>query len=410
MKFTTALRAYARKRVETLEKADIVVGIPSYNNFATIAEVVKTVSVGLSRYFPQSRSVIVVSDGGSTDDTREEARDIQIKPFIEKMVTIYRGVPGKGSALRGIFEIAHYLEADICIVCDADLRSITPEWIRNLARPIQDEGYQFVAPYYKRHKYDGTITNNIVYNFTRALYGYRIRQPIGGDFGLSKDVVKFCLDQDVWETDVGRFGIDIWLTTISLVHKFRVCQARLGAKIHDVKDPSESLGPMFSQVVTTLFRLMEQYQGVWKELNGSQPVEILGRELLSEPESFEINVPELIERFKTGFGQFGSLWKTILEKESFQQVEEAAKLDEENFIISTELWVKLLYELASTFHHWETNRYKLINLMTPLYFARIASFVNETRDMTDEEAEAAVEKQAEKFEEEKPYLIERWEK
>lgn len=67
MKFTTALRAYARKRVETLEKADVVVGIPCYNNSATIAEVVKTVSVGLARHFPNVRSVIVVSDGGSTD-------------------------------------------------------------------------------------------------------------------------------------------------------------------------------------------------------------------------------------------------------------------------------------------------------------------------------------------------------
>jgi hypothetical protein len=47
-------------------------------------------------------------------------------------------------------------------------------------------------------------------------------------------------------------------------------------------------------------------------------------------------------------------------------------------------------------------------MMTPLYFARIAGFVTETKDMTNEEAEQVVEKQAEVFEESKGYLLQRW--
>ena len=42
-----------------------------------------------------------------------------------------------------------------------------------------------MAPLYARYKYDGTITNTVTYPLTRALYGHRIRQPIGGDFGVS---------------------------------------------------------------------------------------------------------------------------------------------------------------------------------------------------------------------------------
>ena len=59
------------------------------------------------------------------------------------------------------------------------------EWIELLAGPVLKGGYDYVAPLYARYKYDGTITNSIVYPLTRALYGQRIRQPIGGDFGFS---------------------------------------------------------------------------------------------------------------------------------------------------------------------------------------------------------------------------------
>jgi hypothetical protein len=51
--------------------------------------------------------------------------------------------------------------------------------VQFLLRPVLEQDYQYVTPIYSRHKYDGTITNNIVYNLTRALYGKRIRQPIG---------------------------------------------------------------------------------------------------------------------------------------------------------------------------------------------------------------------------------------
>ena len=80
------------------------------------------------------------------------------------------------------------------------MRSITSDWIHYLVDPVFTKGYQFVAPVYLRHKYDGTITNNIVYNLTRALYGKRIRQPIGGDFAFSRDVARFYVDQNVWDT------------------------------------------------------------------------------------------------------------------------------------------------------------------------------------------------------------------
>ena len=398
MEYDTALRGDTAKRIEKIESADILVGIPCYNNEKTIAHVIKMLSNGLNNHYKQERSVIFIADGGSTDDTREVAREVELKPWQEKIVSIYRGPAGKGTALRSVFEAANRLKVQVCGMVDSDLRSITADWVKYLLEPVLEKGYQFVAPVYVRHKYDGTITNNIVYNLTRALYGKRIRQPIGGDFAISRDVAKFYTEQDVWLTDVSRFGIDIWMTTSAIAQGFRICQSNLGAKIHDVKDPGQHLGPMFRQVLSALFYLMERHVGFWKEVKGSEPVETFGFEGYLEPEPVTVNLELMIELFKTGYQQFSPLWKEILSESSFDQIRETAKMDSTEFHLPTDSWVKILYELAATYYLWSINRNKLLDMMTPLYFGRVASFVRQSWDMSSLEAEALVEEQAVKFE------------
>jgi len=55
---------------------DIVVGIPSFNNEKTIKHVIAAVNLGLVKYFPQFSSVIINSDGGSKDKTREVFKNL----------------------------------------------------------------------------------------------------------------------------------------------------------------------------------------------------------------------------------------------------------------------------------------------------------------------------------------------
>ncbi|WP_028321107.1 glycosyltransferase [Desulfatiglans anilini] len=408
MSYNTALRAYTAKRIEEIGSADILVGIPCFNNDKTIGHVIQMVTHGLAAHYQDKRSVIFIADGGSTDDSREAAREFEIKPWQEKIVSIYRGPGGKGSALRSLFEAAYRLKVKACAMVDSDLRSITPDWVKYLIDPVLEKGYQFVAPVYVRHKWDGTITNNIVYNLTRALYGKRIRQPIGGDFALSRDVAKYYIDQDVWDTDVARFGIDIWMTVSAVTRGFRICQSNLGVKIHDAKDPGQHLGPMFRQVLSALFSSMEANEAFWKQIKGSKPLEIFGFQEKFEPEPVTVNLDGLIELFRTGYAQFSPLWKDILSEPSFEEISKAAKMDPKHFHLPTEAWVRILYELAATFHAWTINRRKLLDLMTPLYFARVASFVLESWDMSSDEAEELVEEQAVKFEEQKDYLIHLW--
>ena len=408
MHYDTAVRTYASKRIEEIESADIIMGIPCFNNEQTIAHVIRMVTHGLAKHYKEKRCVILIADGGSTDDTREVAKDFEIKPWQEKVVTIYRGPGGKGTALRSVFEAAVRLKVSACAVVDSDLHSITPDWVQYLLDPVLTKDYQFVAPVYLRHKNDGTITNNIVYNLTRALYGRRIRQPIGGDFAISRDVAKFYIEQDVWDTDVARYGIDIWMTTNAITQGFRICQSNLGVKIHDAKDPGQHLGPMFRQVLWTIFALMERHESYWKGISDSQPVEVFGYEGYVEPEPVIVDLEGMIDHFKIGFQQFSVLWTDIFSQTCMDAIENASDMDSSQFNLPTDAWVRILYELAATFHSWSVNRYKLVDLMTPLYYARVASFVRQSWEMSSQEAEDLVEEQALKFEKQKDYLIQVW--
>ncbi|HMK34160.1 MAG TPA: glycosyltransferase [Desulfomonilaceae bacterium] len=408
MKYSSALRPYIVKRLEELNHADIVVGIPCFNNDRTIENVVKMVSHGLRNYFGDLRAVIVVSDGGSTDDTRDVAKEFQLKPWQEKLVGIYRGAPGKGSAIRMIFEAAHILNVKACMVVDSDLRSITDGWVKMLLDPVLDKGFDFVAPIYTRYKYDGTITNNIVYNICQAVFGKDIRQPIGGDFAFSSKLVAFYVEQDVWDTDVARFGIDIWLTVQAIIRRFNICQAHLGRKIHDAKDPSEHLGPMFRQVVSTLFQLMEETEETWKKMPAPASVPVFGENTPGEPDPINVNLHQLVTSFRMGLNHFGTLWKEIFCPDCYDAIQVAASMEENRFRFPSDTWVRVLYEIAGTYHNWPANRRRLVDLMTPLYYGRVASFINETQNMTSAEAERLVEEQAAFFVDAKDYLIDVW--
>ena len=413
--YETSLRKRAEEWINKTGKIDILVGIPSYNNEDTISYVVEQVGSGLFKYFKDYRTGIFVSDGGSTDNTRENAENTKIDLKVSKIVDIYRGIPGKGTSFRAIFEAAKKLDTKVIIVVDSDLRSITPEWINALAKPVLEKKASFLSPLYKRHKYDGTITNMIVYPVTRALYGKRVRQPIGGDFAFSGELAKMYSEKDVWMSDIAKFGIDIWMTTVAINETNSIAQVDLGVKIHNAKDPAQDLVNMFIQVISTMFFLMNDYEDNWLNITGSEEVETISdvSNNFKMPE-IKVNLKKLYDEFLDGFEQFKSLYKDILSPESFNGLEKSYRKKKRGngLHIDSNLWSYIVYDSAYTFHNWLRNRRRLINILAPLYFGRTASYVEETENMSWKQAEELIQKQAEIFENNKEYLknrILRWE-
>ena len=396
---SSALDDRLRDGLARVGSADLLVGIPSFNNARTVGHVARTVALGLRTHFPGATPVIVNADGGSTDGTSDVvARSTGDTPTI---TGAYVGPPGKGSAFRAIFEIATQLGVEACAVVDSDLRSITPEWIERLISPVRGGTADYVTPLYARHKFDGTITNNVAYPLTRALYGVRLRQPIGGEFGFSPTIARDFLagtalgGSDVWGTDVARFGIDIYMTTTALVTGRRVVQAFLGAKIHDPKDPGADLAPMFGQVVSTLFRLAIANPEVWLPVRESHAAAIVGSIDPVEPEAVNASVEILRQKYLAGREEHQGTWKRILSRAVPDRVDDAA-------------WAGIVFDflLASRARPDELQGY--VTALVPLYFARVASFIEEAADLDTEAAEALVERQAATFEALKPELVGRW--
>ena len=401
-------------------EADVVVGIPSFNNAATIGHVVRAVQAGFAKYFPDERTLLLNSDGGSTDGTPEVVQTASIGDLqtvlaaapprpVHRIASPYHGVPGKGSALRTVFAAARQVKARACAVVDADLRSITPEWIDLLVSPVLRFGYDFVAPLYRRHKYDGTITNSIVYPLTRALYGRRVRQPIGGEFGVSAALTQHFLEQQVWDTDVARFGVDIWMTTTAITGGFKVCQSFLGAKIHDAKDPGVDLAAMLTQVVGSVFSLMEVHAARWREIKDSAAVPEFGFEYTVGLEPMRVNVERMVEIFTAGVRELGSVWERVLTPETFKQVQALGTVSADAFRLPPDLWVRSVYDFAVAHHRKTINRDHLLKALTPLYLGRTASFVLETAQAGAADIEDVVEGLCQEYERLKPYLVEQWE-
>ena len=318
------------------------------------------------------------------------------------------GIPGKGSAFRAIFEVAQRLDAKACVVVDSDLRSIAPEWVELLVKPVLDGGFDYVAPLYHRHKFDGTITNSIVYPLTRTLYGRRVRQPIGGDFGFSGKLAQFYLTKDVWESDVARFGIDIWMTTTAIANGFKVAQSFLGAKIHDAKDPGADLSSMLYQVVSATFDLMENHADIWMPIRGSEPVTTFGFEYSVGLEPVNVNTARMLKLFREGLNSLREIWLDILGSGDFGEVERLGALSDGEFDFPLGLWTRVIYDYAIAFHQKKLPTEHLIKSLTPLYIGKTASFIQAAEHMEAAEAEAEIEKLCMEFESNKNYLATRW--
>ena len=393
-----------------VKSADIVVGLPSYNEADSISVPTDAAGQGLQEFFPQHRSVIVNVDNHSEDGTKEAFFNTPTRcPKV--YISTPPGVRGKGNNFHNLFCAAVELGARAVVVVDADLTTITPSWIRYLAEPILGN-FDYVSPIYVRHKYDGTITNHIAYPMLRSLYGLRVRQPIGGDFGFSGKLARAWLSERLWNDNVANFGIDICITTTAISRHFNVCQAFLGTpKGHKPKDPAGDLTPMFTQVVSTLFDLTKEFEYYWKEISESRPSSVFGFGLgvSSQVDPIDIDTQTLFKLFKAGSEEYPQIWSQTLSQQVHAEVDELVKTDSaDHFSFTTSLWARILFDFVVANRNADIPQDQLLKALVPFYHARLLSYVNRTLQMDTREAEEYLENISRTFQKEKYYLIQRW--
>jgi hypothetical protein len=404
-------------KIHELGTADIVLSIPGFNSTQTSGNAVRAVQQALRRYFPSARSVIINPEGNSKNASIVLEADGDATPVLllpdsgyttEEWSTPFPQTPAKAGALRLVFELARTLQATTCAVIDSDLSSITPEWIQLLINPVHDEGFDFAAPCYLRHKFDGAITSSIVYPLTRALYGRRIRQPIVSEFCFSANVLDYYLRQDVWNTEVARYGLDLWVTTEAVCGGFSVCQVFMGAKPQNSTDPAADLSTTLAQVLAAAFTEIERNVSMWQKVRASEPVPEFGGAMIINTDPVIVDVGKMIESFRIGCKNLYEVWGSVMSPATVIELNKLSRRNDAEFRLTDEVWVRVIYDFALAYHLKTLTRNHLLKALTPIYVGWLASFILEMQNAGETEVEARLEQLCLQYERDKPYLISRW--
>jgi hypothetical protein len=359
------------------------------------------VGEGLEEYFPDKKCIIVNVDNNSPDNTKDAFLDTKTR-IEKKYISTAHGIRGKGNNLLNLFKFAKSVDAEVTIVVDADLKSITKEWVKYLGMPIVD-GYDYVIPLYSRHQFDGTITNHICYPVMFGLLSTDIRQPIGGEFAFSPKLMKYWLKQS-WTESTRQYGIDIFMSLNAVLGGFKICQTGLGAKIHKASAPK--LGIMFEQVIETLLAILVQNKNNWMIRNNGDifTPDTFGLDILAEPQELDIDILDLKDKGLISYNKYQADIKELLEPYAFSRINEM--FETEVFDLTILLWTQVFYNLLYRYDVSKNGeeRKKIINSLKPLYFARSLSFNYYTWKYNVKYSEMEIRKSALGFASQKYYL------
>jgi len=163
-------------------------------------------------------------------------------------------------------------------------------------------------------------------------------------------------------------------------------------------------------VVGSVFGLMNEYEKVWKGRNGSRDIDLFGFRYGVGLDPITVNVDRMLKSFRMGCQDLVEVWERALTPETHAAVQRLGgqDLDRATFHMEDELWARIVLEFAVACGRQPVERGYFLRSLTPLYLARVASFVVETWDLLADEVETRIERLCNCFEKQKPYLIDLW--
>jgi glucosylglycerate synthase len=409
-----ALPPDVERQLENLAPAEVAVSVPTYNNAATISKVVAAIRAGLEKYFEGVPAVLINTDAGSSDGTTERVgeaalplvRAIHPAPPGQLAAVPFHGIPGRGASIQLSLGIARHLGARALVVLEADAVSIDDEWLDRLVRPVLEPGADLVLPVHARHRYDGTMTNLVLAPLVGALFGRRLHQPFAGARAMSARLLDR-LAEAPWPPP-GRSETDLWLTGTAIAEDFAVREARLGPWRVESNTRATDLPTMVAQTLGAVFSLMDGYEELWRRPAADVRTPSEGAAAPPPGDPARVDVERMLRAFQRGLSDLGTIWEQVLAPETWGDVLSLESEDPARFHFPDELWARAVYDFAVGHHHHVVYHDHLLRSFVPLYLGRTAAFVLATRARDAAAAEAALDATAAAFEEQKPYLVDRW--
>lgn len=396
------------QQLDRIGTADVVVGIPGYQTVTTLRHVIETAAQGLDQHLPNKRAVILHVASNANEEVRSAVEQAPEPDNVIILSGASEEASGRGGAVRAIFEAMARLGVRAGALLNSDVGSITPGWIDLLLGPVVRDGFEFVAPNYVQDRHAGLLNDFLVYPLTRALYGVEVRHPIGGEYGFSCDLARWWLERDVWGTDAGRSGVDVWMATTAIAGGRRLAQANLGIKTRDPRDPAPPRR-VFHQVVSTLFDLMERYADRWQAVKTSALVipRLYAELRYEEPPPVPLSIDALFQSFREGMRRYADIIHRVLIGEGALPSAVRARVSHH---FPPEMWAPVVYRFALAYHRGRIGRRDLLDALMALFYGRVAAALWEGQNLSTPAYEQYVVRfQAGLFQSHKQLLIAGWE-
>jgi hypothetical protein len=395
-------------------QADILVGLPTLNNAATIVDVVRAVHLSFTRDFPRLRTVMISSDGGSTDGTPDlirgatftEADRVQTShPLrtLHRVLAPYHGLPGKHTALRTIFAAAELTQAKSIVVIDPAGPSTTPERVTEMIAPVSRGDVEFLAPRHRRHPRDGVLITQLVRPLVRSLYAVGLDEPLGAEFGCSGRFASHCLEQDIWNHESARFAIDLWLRTEAAAERFPIGQIwrPMSAPISRA-----TLRDVVHQVVLAVIESLRAHESFWRNANAISELRTWGADPAVIPDITPWDFQALAEQARRDIVEITPLLEDVLDPGLFVGVMDNVNGGGPH--LDDELWVRTVFGFATAIQHGRAALDHMADMFVPLYMWRAAAFMSDTASEPPAAVQARLDALCDTFLRMKPTLVTSW--
>lgn len=355
----------------------IAVCIPTYKEEDTIRSITRKIDeglVGVGFY----DSLIINCNNLEVDRTKEIF--LATETINKKHYIMTNGI-GKGRNLLAFFNYALTENVEYALTLDADVNSMSPEWIAKMLSPMFNNSCDYVVPSYSRSIYEGSTTNHFAFPFIYGLLGKYVRQPIGGDFGFNRELMEYIVNQSVSE-DILKYGIDIFLTINAIAGGFQVKEVFLGEKQH--KPSFHKMFEMSREVIKS---------GIFVAQNRNVIPE---SPLYSENSNISVSLTEGIYKHKQEAQRLYAKAKKVLfeSKEALYGFLKTEKIVFENNEQST--WEKVLAKIIKNINLFDINNKALLDGVHALFVMRAIAYWNYISEggLRKEEAEEIIIEQA----------------
>jgi glucosylglycerate synthase len=314
------------------------------------------------------------------------------------------------SAYKPISSLAAQLNVRACTVLGTDLSlnsdGLTSERFALLLDPALEGSFDLVMPLYDTQPFDDLVNKSILYPLTRALYGHRVRNPLGSELQMSSRLVSAFTAQLAADA-VRQQGRLPWPATIAANRNLKMCQVQLGQRNPPAPDGIE-LSDALAQLVGPLFLDMEDNAAFWQRIRGSHDVASFGSPGSAPGPTDSVDVRHMVEAFQLGVRNLREIWSLILPPVTLLELKKLSLQTPDTFRMSEGLWARIVYDFALAYRLRNIHRAHLFGAFTPLYLGWVASYAIEMNRAGVAMADERIEQLARTYETEKPYLLSRW--